>query len=51
MARFGLAPGPLIGMLLDKLEEAAALEEIKDREDAFEFVGGLLKYKDRQTEE
>ena len=43
IARFELTPGPLIGELLAKLREAQAAGEISGKEEAYRFVGEVLK--------
>lgn len=45
MNLLGLPPGPLIGQLLEELEEAQALEGIKDRQQAEEFIKDLYRQK------
>ena len=42
MAEFGLAPGPLLGELLDAVHEAAAVGEARTREDALEVARDAL---------
>ncbi len=40
---FNLVQGPIIGRLLDKMDEAAAMGEIGNLADAFKLAGELLK--------
>jgi putative nucleotidyltransferase with HDIG domain len=40
---FGLTPGPLIGELLAKLQEAQAAGEVKDRDEAVGFISKAIK--------
>ncbi|MGK7345766.1 MAG: HD domain-containing protein [Candidatus Nitrospinota bacterium M3_3B_026] len=42
MTRFNLAPGRLLGRLLEKIAEAAALGEIESRDDAFILAARLM---------
>ena len=43
MERLCLKPGPLIGVLLDKVDEARFEQKIKDKEDAIRFLENQLK--------
>lgn len=43
MNKFSLSAGPLIGELLEKVEEARALGQISTKEEALSLVGKLLK--------
>lgn len=43
MDRFGLEEGPIIGELLDEVEEARLEGRLDDRDAALEFAGALLK--------
>jgi poly(A) polymerase len=43
MERFGLEAGPVIGELLDQVEEARLEGRLDDRDTALEFAGALLK--------
>jgi poly(A) polymerase len=43
MERFGLEAGPVIGELLDEVEEARLEGRLDDRDAALEFAGALLK--------
>lgn len=45
MTRFNLAPGRLLGRLLEKIGEAAALGEIENSDDAFSLAERLLEKK------
>jgi len=45
MERFGLEGGPVIGELLDRVEEARLEGHLNDREAALEFAGAVLKRK------
>jgi poly(A) polymerase len=41
--RFGLEPGPLIGEILRKVEDARLEDTVIDRDSALEYVAVLLK--------
>lgn len=41
--KFGISPGPRIGMLLEAVREAQAAGEIANRDEALTYAGGLLK--------
>jgi poly(A) polymerase len=43
MERFGLEAGPVIGELLDQVEEARLEGRLEGREEALEYAAGLLK--------
>jgi poly(A) polymerase len=43
MGHFGLEEGPIIGELLDRLEEARLEGRLRDREEALEYAAVLLK--------
>lgn len=43
MERFGLDPGPLVGEILEQVEEARLEGRIRHREGALEYAAGLLK--------
>ncbi len=43
MERFGLEGGPVIGELLDRVEEARLEGRLRDKEQALEYAAGLLK--------
>ena len=43
MERFSLEEGPIIGELLDRVEEARLEGRLRNREEALEYVAGLLK--------
>jgi poly(A) polymerase len=43
IARFGLEPGPLIGEILRKVEDARLEERVFDRDSALEVAGAILK--------
>jgi hypothetical protein len=43
MERFGLDPGPLVGEILEQVEEARLEGRIRHREAALEYAAGLLK--------
>jgi poly(A) polymerase len=43
MERFGLEEGPVIGDLLDRVEEARLEGRLRDKEAALEYAAGLLK--------
>jgi poly(A) polymerase len=43
IARFGLEPGPLIGEILRKVEDARLEELVFDRDSALEYIAALLK--------
>ena len=43
MQKLGLKPGPLIGVILRDVEEAAALGEIATSEEALDFARDWLK--------
>ncbi|MBM3212801.1 hypothetical protein FJZ33_11315, partial [Candidatus Poribacteria bacterium] len=43
MAKFSLSASPIIGKILDQLEEARLNESIKTKDDAIKFIGELLK--------
>jgi hypothetical protein len=43
MAEFGLAPGRVLGEMLDAVEEAQAAGEVSTREDALRVAGGVLE--------
>jgi len=43
VGRFGLEPGPLVGEILERVEEARLEGRLRDREAALEFAAALLK--------
>ncbi len=43
MERFSLGEGPIVGALLDRVEEARLEGRLRNREEALEYVAGLLK--------
>jgi tRNA nucleotidyltransferase/poly(A) polymerase len=43
MGHFGLEEGPVIGELLDRLEEARLEGRLRDRKEALEYAAVLLK--------
>lgn len=45
MKEFSLSPGPVLGDLLEKVEEARVLGQISTKEEALSFVGKILKEK------
>ncbi len=47
MRELGVEPGPVVGMILEKLAEAAATENIRDRNDAFRLASDILKNLER----
>jgi tRNA nucleotidyltransferase/poly(A) polymerase len=44
--KFGLSPGPELGILLESLREAQVSGEINSKKEAIRYVGELLKQKD-----
>ncbi len=45
MRKFKLSPGPLIGEVLEGLEEAQAVGKIRNKEEAFRLAGNIIKRK------
>ena len=43
MDEFAVGPGPLIGTLLDAVNEAQAAGEVENRDDAMRLVGRMLE--------
>jgi poly(A) polymerase len=48
--QFGLKPGPIIGDLLESLQEAQATGEVNTKEDALRFIENLLDKKKQASE-
>ncbi|MCX6020836.1 MAG: hypothetical protein NTZ05_03735, partial [Chloroflexi bacterium] len=42
MARFGLAPGPLVGQLVELAQEAQAAGDVTTREQALELIASHI---------
>lgn len=51
MAEFSLLPGPIIGKLLDEIQEAAAVGDIQDRQQAIALARSILEATGRKQEE
>lgn len=51
MAEFALTPGPLIGRLLDALQEAQAAGDVTCRSEALAFLSTWLKYNQERLED